>query len=109
MTAFLQVLDFVVNGAIKINIKRMVVDSIYRSFQQYRREFAESASKKRLSSNALKLFVPQLPNLDESLLELFRYVENDCSSNEFRQSIRQSFMDTGTAPLDNEQAAGEEK
>ena len=101
MTGELQVLDLVVNGPLKAHIRTNRANRLYGHFQKYR---VARAADSALPVNERKNldFDPPKPTLNEGIKDLFSLFEGQMKEERFKDTIKRSFVKTGTFPTYHE-------
>ena len=101
MTDLLQVMDLVVNGPVKAGIRRERIAAIFDYFQNWR--------IKRLQHDAVvgqdkpaPAFQPPKPKVAEGLLTLLSVLDGSLGTEDFKASLRKSFVDVGLLEDDSE-------
>ena len=102
MTGELQVLDLVVNGPLKANIRKNRASVLYNSFQDYKVD--------RAADNLLPLeqrknlnFDPPKPTLIGGLQDIFQLFAEGFTETSFKECITRTFIKTGTLPINYEE------
>lgn len=98
MTGELQVLDLVVNGPLKAHIRKNRANRLYENFQTFR---TIRIADEELPRNIRKHpnFVPPKPTLLEGIRDLLSLMKKEMREERFKQSIKRSFIKTGTLPI----------
>lgn len=101
MTGELQVLDLVVNGPLKAHMRTNRANRMYSHFQKYR--VARAADSALPVNERMNLeFDPPKPTLIEGIKDLFLLFEGQMKEERFKETIKRSFVKTGTFPTYHE-------
>ena len=98
MTGELQVLDLVVNGPLKANIRKNRACVLYNSFQDYKVDRAED-SMLPLEQRKNLDFDPPKPTLIGGLKDIFQLFAEGFTEMSFKECITRTFIKTGTLPI----------
>ena len=98
MTAVIQPLDLVVNGPIKRYVRGWTADRIAQAFWDYRARWKRNEA-------GLGKFKPPKMELYSAMAKLFDLLETELSTDEFRETVRKTFVKCGITPCSG---AGEE-
>jgi hypothetical protein len=97
MTAYLQVMDLVVNGPIKRHIRESNALRIFNAFQEYKANIQTSDSDIRTPFEYPKI------RCEDGLKDLFDLYNDGFKDAKFRDSIAKCFISTGTIPIQDDQ------
>jgi len=103
MTQFLQILDLIVNGALKAHIRRTRGESILHYFRHYR-DLYNAEMEKPADARIMPRWSPPKPTVQECILELIHVMydsESKFSTQRFKDNVQKSFLNTGTFPNDD--------
>ena len=103
MTQFLQILDLIVNGALKAHIRRTRGESILQYFRHYR-DLYNAEMEKPADARIMPRWCPPKPTAQECILELIHVMydsESTFSTQRFKDNVQKSFRSTGTFPKDD--------
>ena len=98
MTGELQVLDLVVNGPLKANIRKNRANVLYKSFQEYK---VDRAADNLLPVEQRKnlAFDPPKPTLIGGQKDIFQLFADGFTETKFMECITRTFIKTGTLPI----------
>jgi len=103
MTQFLQILDLIVNGALKAHIRRTRGESILHYFRHYR-DLYNAELEKPADARIMPQWSPPKPTVQECILELIHVMydsESKFSTQRFKDNVQKTFLNTGTFPKDD--------
>jgi len=106
MTAILQMLDLIVNGPIKQNIRTKRAKTIYNAFREFKTKYDVEANKSAYeaakSGRKEMHFRHPKPNLEEcikDLMELFVEGRGKFTEERFQNSVMNTMVQTGCCPI----------
>jgi hypothetical protein len=96
MTYILQVLDLVVNGPLKNHLKRIRAERVVKYFGEWKERF-NSQKLKPEAQRVTPEWSPPKPSLKECILDVIGIIGTFFTTEKFKDSIRRSFISTGTS------------